>query len=204
MRYISVALVLLAMILANLGMTRASAENAQGEDKAKTQGRQTGSSSSGDDEPLLLLGGPEDDVNEKAGADNSRCHVCHLNFAMEKIAVIHAKEEIGCSDCHGDCDDHIADESWASGGPGTAPDIMYPRESIDPACGKCHSTHDAPPRAVLERWRERCSNIEDVSNVVCTDCHGRHRVNPKLRKARWNKKTGEPIAEGETSTGREG
>ncbi|MFW6170408.1 MAG: hypothetical protein ACODAD_07960, partial [Planctomycetota bacterium] len=137
-------------------------------------------------------------------ADSGRCHVCHLNFATEKIAVIHAKEDIGCTDCHGNCDEHIADESWASGGPGTPPGIMYPRETIDPACGKCHPTHDAPPREVLERWQKRCSDIKDVSKIVCTDCHGRHRVNPKLRKAHWNKKTGEPLAESERATEQEG
>ena len=36
--------------------------------------------------------------------------------------------------CHGVSDAHIADESWASGGNGTAPDIMYPRDKINPSC----------------------------------------------------------------------
>ena len=40
------------------------------------------------DEPLLLL----DDVSQTAGggADNSRCHVCHINFATEELSVTHA------------------------------------------------------------------------------------------------------------------
>jgi hypothetical protein len=147
-----------------------------------------------DDEPPLLLDEPGDGPAKPPGADNGRCHVCHLNFAMEEIAVRHAQEDIGCDDCHGDCDAHIDDESWASGGPGTPPEIMYPRETIDPACGECHDTHDVPAREVLERWQKRRPQITDASAIVCTDCHGHHRVNSKLRKAWWHKKTGKPIA----------
>jgi hypothetical protein len=141
------------------------------------------------DEPPLML----DDAAGAGGADNSRCQVCHLNLAMEELAVTHAKEDIGCADCHGDCDAHIDDESWASGGPGTPPEIMYPPERIDGACGECHDTHDAPAKKVLERWQLRCPEKTVASSIVCTDCHGKHRLNPKLRKAWWDKKTGKPI-----------
>jgi hypothetical protein len=143
--------------------------------------------------PLMLDDGTGFETIDGSGADNSRCHVCHLNFAMEKLAVTHAKEDIGCDDCHGDCDAHIDDESWASGGPGTPPEIMYPQERIDGACGECHDTHDAPANAVLQRWQNRCPEKADASTIVCTDCHGKHRLNPKLRKAWWDKKSGKPI-----------
>lgn len=158
-----------------------------------------------DDEPLLLLEEDplllDDEPSKSSGAtasmtDNSRCHVCHLNFATEKIALIHARQKIGCADCHGDCDAHIDDESWASGGAGTPPDVMYPREQIDAACAKCHDSHDVPPRLVLQRWQERCPDRTKPSQITCTDCHGEHRVNPKLRKAWWDKKTGKPINKG--------
>ena len=196
MRYVCVALVLMGFGLAAVSITRADNERPEANDRVDAKEQKTESTSSTDDGPLLLLDDPAGGDPKKSGADNSRCHVCHLNFAMEKIAVIHAREKIGCSDCHGDCDDHIADESWASGGPGTAPDIMYPRDTIDAACGKCHPTHDVPANAVLERWRKRCPDLADVSKIVCTDCHGHHRVNPELRKAHWDKKTGEPITGG--------
>jgi hypothetical protein len=146
-----------------------------------------------DEPPLMLTDGAGLEQFDGSGADNSRCHVCHLNFAMEEVAVTHAKKDIGCADCHGDCDAHIDDESWATGGTGTAPEIMYPQEQIDEACGECHDTHDAPADAVLQRWQDRCPEKTDVSSIVCTDCHGKHRLNPKLRKAWWDKKTGKPI-----------
>lgn len=147
-----------------------------------------------DDEPPLMLddkaaGGPAD----ASGADNSRCAVCHLSLAKEELAVTHAKEDIGCARCHGDCDAHIDDESWASGGPGTAPQIMFPPERIDKACGECHDTHEAPAKEVLRRWQERCPEKTDAASIVCTDCHGQHRLNAKLRKAWWDKRTGKPI-----------
>ena len=147
-----------------------------------------------DDEPPLML---DDKAGaapaDASGADNSRCAVCHLNLTMEEQAATHAKQGIGCADCHGACDAHIDDESWASGGPGTAPEIMYPQERIDKACGECHDTHDAPAKEVLFRWKERCPEKTDASTIVCTDCHGKHRLNSKLRKAWWDKKTRKPI-----------
>lgn len=146
-----------------------------------------------DEEPPLLLDDPAGEPGKFEGADNSRCHVCHLAFEMEELAVVHAKEDIGCADCHGNCDAHIDDESWASGGPGTSPEIMFPAENIDPACGKCHEEHDAPATTVLQRFLKQCPEKTDFKRIVCTDCHGKHRLVPKLRKAWWDKKTGKPI-----------
>ena len=194
MRYVCLALILVGVCVVGVALTRVNADDAQGTAKPEQD-------SGADDKPLLLLDdpppllleGPEDAPDEQSGADNSRCHVCHLNFALEEIAVTHAKENVGCADCHGNCDAHIDDESWASGGLSTPPEIMYPRETIDPACGECHDTHDAPAREILQRWQKRCPQITDASKIVCTDCHGHHRVNPKLRKAWWDKKTGKPI-----------
>jgi len=147
-----------------------------------------------EEEPLLLL---EEEAElaegEDGGADNSRCHVCHLNFAREEIAVTHARQDIGCVACHGDCDVHIDDESWASGGPGTPPGIMFPPEAIDAACGKCHDAHDVPPRAVLARARERELERMNPIDITCTDCHGYHRLKAELRNAWWDKRTGKPI-----------
>ena len=195
MRCVCVVLMLMGACLVGIALARVKADDVRG--KAKPQ-----QDSNADDTPLLLLDDAppllldeSSDAPEKpSGADNSRCHVCHLNFAMEELAVRHAKEDIGCGDCHGNCDAHIDDESWASGGAGTPPEIMYPRERIDPACGECHDNHDAPAREVIERWQTRCPEITDASKIVCTDCHGQHRANPKQRKAWWDKKTGKPIS----------
>jgi hypothetical protein len=145
-----------------------------------------------DDEPPLLL---DDGEAEGCGpmADNSRCHVCHLHLAQEDVAVVHARANVGCTKCHGDCDAHIADESWASGGTGTPPGIMYPRAKIDAACGQCHEEHDVAPTKVIQCWLDRYPDHEVPKAVVCTDCHGHHHVDTGLRKAWWDKATGQPI-----------
>ena len=130
-----------------------------------------------DDEPLLLLD-DEPDAGQLDGpqADNSRCFVCHVNYMQEDIAVIHARADIGCAACHGESDEHIADESWASGGNGTAPDIMYPRPKINPFCLDCH-TRD---KIDTEQHKPLFANFE---KMVCTDCHGSHRL--EVRKCKW-------------------
>ncbi|MBN2127872.1 MAG: cytochrome c3 family protein [Sedimentisphaerales bacterium] len=130
-----------------------------------------------DDEPLLLLDDPADDASNGAGADNSRCFVCHVNYAQEKIAVTHARMNIGCATCHGVSDEHIADESWASGGNGTAPDIMYPKDEIIPSCMKCHS------KEKLDGPQHEPVFAPEAKRKVCTDCHGDHRL--PQRRCQW-------------------
>jgi hypothetical protein len=127
--------------------------------------------------PLLLEEEPTGKTSAQPAADNSRCFVCHANYLQEKIAVTHANAGIGCARCHGASDAHIADESWASGGNGTAPDLMYPRSKINPACMHCHAKDkiDAPQHvAVL---------ADTEGKQVCTDCHGSHRL--PQRRCKW-------------------
>jgi len=128
-----------------------------------------------EDAPLLLAdeGGAGD---TSGGADNSRCHVCHANFMEEEIAAGHARVGIGCARCHGECDEHIADESWASGGNGTAPDTMFPRDVIPMFCLGCHT-------ASTLTGSQHKGIVEGTSEKVCTDCHGKHRL--VARKCKW-------------------
>jgi hypothetical protein len=125
--------------------------------------------------PLLLL--DEDPAVPANGADNSRCQVCHLNLAKESLVVTHAKAQIGCAKCHGASDAHIADESWASGGNGTAPELMYPKPKINPFCLKCH-----PSDKIKEEPHRDFLAGKDASST-CTDCHGKHRL--LQRKCKW-------------------
>ena len=130
-----------------------------------------------DDEPLLLLDDePDEGLSSESMADNSRCFVCHVNYMQEKIAVTHAGQNMGCAYCHGESDEHIADESWASGGNGTAPDIMYPRDKINPFCMGCH-TKD---KIDTEQHKPLFAGNEEK---FCTDCHGEHRLTN--RKCKW-------------------
>lgn len=131
-----------------------------------------------DDEPLLL-----DDNNLLGGmptgilADNSRCHVCHINYAQENIALAHARADIGCADCHGSSDAHIADESWSWGENGTPPDTMYRRDEVNSFCMGCHPRNQISPE-------EHTPLFEDVAEQMsCTDCHGQHRL--ARRKCKW-------------------
>jgi len=128
-----------------------------------------------DDGPLLLLDdGP---AGEQEIADNSRCHVCHLNYMQEDIAVLHARAGMGCADCHGDCDEHIADESWAEGGNGTAPGIMYRREEVNPFCYGCHAGDE------IDQVLHESFLAETAEEKHCTDCHGEHRL--AVRNLKW-------------------
>jgi hypothetical protein len=129
------------------------------------------------DEALLLLDDePQVDQSDGPQADNSRCFVCHINYMQEDIAVVHARANIGCADCHGQSDEHIADESWASGGNGTAPDTMFPKPKINPFCMGCH-TKD---KIDTDQHKPLFANFE---KTVCTDCHGNHRL--EIRKCKW-------------------
>ncbi|MBM3878300.1 MAG: hypothetical protein FJ387_01020 [Verrucomicrobia bacterium] len=142
-----------------------------------------------DDPPLLLLDrplgmrGPTPDgpIPGTPSADNSRCQVCHLNLIQEELAFKHARANVGCAKCHGDCDAHIADESWASGGNGTPPEIMYPRDRIGTGCLACHKPED-----VFLKSEKHKPDVWLIAYEVktCTECHGQfHRI--PVRKCRW-------------------
>lgn len=130
------------------------------------------------EEPLLLLDEDKPTGKRTANmADNSRCEVCHLNLMKEELALSHAKSGIGCANCHGASDAHIADESWASGGNGTAPEIMFPKAKINPGCLACHAKEKLDP----DFHKEFLAGKSDEK--FCTDCHGKHRV--PNRKCKW-------------------
>lgn len=125
---------------------------------------------------------PEPKEKVEVKADNSACHVCHGNYDVEELALIHAKEDVGCIECHGESLAHRDDEDNV-----TPPDVMYPADKIADKCAECHDTHDAAARKVIARWQERCPQKTNPKDLVCTDCHGQHRL--KLRTVRWDKKT---------------
>ena len=137
------------------------------------------------EEPLLLLdnGDSIEDSALPAGpvADNSRCHVCHINYEDEALAFVHARANIGCEQCHGASDAHCSDEDNI-----TPPDIMYPAAKINQSCIGCHPFDKisiAVHKGVLSDIR--------TNKAHCTDCHGDHRLSYRTRK--WDKTTGELI-----------
>jgi hypothetical protein len=139
-----------------------------------------------DEEPPLLLensNGGEDlpPPSEGPVADNSRCHVCHINYADEELAVVHARANISCEQCHGACDAHCNDEDNI-----TPPEIMYSLEKINSFCMACH-----PKSKIDTQPHEPFLDGTATEKKYCTDCHGDHRLGYRTRK--WNKETGELI-----------
>ena len=118
--------------------------------------------------------------------DNQFCYVCHGNYEGEELVLAHAKEAVGCVDCHDESFPHRNDEDNI-----TPPDKMYVPGDVDEMCGKCHKKHNAPAMHVIARWQQRCPTKTDPKTIVCTDCHGGHRL--KLRTVWWDKKTGKLI-----------
>ena len=137
----------------------------------------------------LLLEEPAETKKASVGSalrtlgENSPCFVCHANYQAEPLASRHAAAEIGCISCHGPSYAHRNDENNT-----TPPDLMYPRNGIDPACRKCHASHDVPAGKIVTLWLQRFPDKTAAQSIVCTDCHGDHRL--KVRTVRWDKKTG--------------
>ncbi|HUS72535.1 MAG TPA: hypothetical protein VMY06_05660 [Sedimentisphaerales bacterium] len=175
MKYCFLMLVLAAVAVSGTGCEQMGAKKRPDTNTEPMTSRE----SITDDEPLLLLDDSEEELSPPTGpvADNSRCHVCHVNYMQEDIAVTHARANIGCASCHGECDEHIADESWASGGNGTAPDIMYPRAKINPFCIGCH------PKDKIDTEQHKPLFSSAGEKKYCTDCHGKHRL--ENRKCKW-------------------
>jgi len=117
---------------------------------------------------------PKASVPIEPAVDNSRCHVCHLNYTEEILAAKHALVGVGCEKCHGASDAHCGDENNI-----TAPDTMYPTEKINPFCMQCHPELSDIHKPILAGTFER---------KYCTECHGDHRLTRRSRV--WDKTTG--------------
>jgi hypothetical protein len=113
-----------------------------------------------------------------APASNDRCHVCHINYAEEKLAVTHARRGVGCEKCHGPSDAHCGSEEHE-----IPPDRMYAKDAVNPACMQCHSTGKLAAQDMHALNRV----ATPTPKKHCTECHGSH-VLPK-RHVRWDKAT---------------
>ena len=133
------------------------------------------------DEPKVVDVADADESSESE-ADNSRCHVCHLNYAMEDLAVNHAGGGVSCEQCHGSSDAHCSDEDNI-----TPPDIMWPLTTLNSSCmEECH-----PKEAIDIEPHQPILSGTPAEEKVCTDCHGDHRLGHRTR--RWNRTTGELV-----------
>ena len=133
-----------------------------------------------EEEPLLLLEEPPlllEDEPTGPMADNSRCHVCHINYAEEVLAVTHARADVSCEDCHGASDAHCGDEDNI-----TPPDVLFAAAKIKPFCMGCH-----PKQKIDIAVHKGFVSHPDPMKGKCTDCHGEHRLSYRTRK--WDKET---------------
>jgi hypothetical protein len=111
-------------------------------------------------------------------ANNDRCHVCHINYAEERFAVTHARHGVGCEKCHGQSDDHCGSESHE-----IAPERIYARDAVRPACLQCHD-----PKTLAGQEMHTLNLVTTPqAKKVCTDCHSTHRL--ERRTVRWDKAT---------------
>ena len=110
--------------------------------------------------------------------DNSRCHVCHINYYDELLAAGHAKKGVSCEACHGPSNAHCGDENNI-----TAPDKMYGPETIDLGCANCH---DFLSLTASNHGLYLVHELPDKK--FCVDCHGKHKL--PFRNRKWDKTTG--------------
>ncbi len=139
-------------------------------------------------------------VARKQGAEsaasfvaNPFCKACHVDFDEEKLVVSHKAAGIGCERCHGESLRHRSDEANI-----TPPELMYPKERINPTCMMCHPRHEIQRveshRPILEANLSVLETAppDEHARRYCTDCHGsEHRM--KVRTIRWDKCTGKLV-----------
>ncbi len=139
-------------------------------------------------------GAPATEPDKKVASSfvaNPFCKACHLDFDEEELALNHEIFGIGCERCHGESHRHRSDEANI-----TPPEIMYPKERINPSCMSCHPRYDIRDtkdhQPILEAGLstfEEATPVGEDAKKYCTDCHGvQHRMG--FRTIRWDKATG--------------
>ena len=86
-----------------------------------------------------------------------------MDVEDEFLGSVHHAEAVGCADCHGPSDGHIADENNE-----VLPDRVFTRENTDPFCAKCHECSRLTTKEATHLPRAR--------RKICTECHGSHDV----------------------------
>ncbi len=111
-------------------------------------------------------------------ASNDRCYVCHINYAEDKLSITHARRGIGCEHCHGPSDEHCGSEEHE-----VAPDRIYAKPGVNPACMQCHPA----PNLAAQDMHTLNQVTTPTPKKRCTECHGTHIL--AQRQVRWDKAT---------------
>ncbi|MCX5645174.1 MAG: hypothetical protein NTZ17_10905 [Phycisphaerae bacterium] len=189
-RFVVVAVVLISGLLIFVSVSRSWEQRAQ---------TPVANDNDCKDTPAVKAAG---DPNKKKPAStfvaNPFCKACHLDFDEEELALNHEIFGIGCERCHGESFRHRSDEANT-----TPPEIMYPKERINPSCMSCHPRQDIQDtkdhQPILEAGLstfEEATPVGKDAKKYCTDCHGsKHRV-MRVRATHWDKATGALLKKG--------
>jgi hypothetical protein len=110
---------------------------------------------------------------------NDLCHICHIPFSEEPLAVSHAKGKVWCQTCHGPSGPHMENEKIGA----TRPDKVFRGSQVDRMCSRCHERRDHPKVPAGIRATRLAESKKLQTEIkghpveptgVCTDCHGRH------------------------------
>ena len=86
------------------------------------------------------------------------CRMCHVDVEDEFVGSAHFDGNVGCTNCHGSSEGHLADENNE-----VKPDELFAREDVDRLCGACHACA-----------RRSEAGARPTLPPVCIDCHGPH------------------------------
>ena len=126
-------------------------------------------------------------------ASSSGCVDCHVEVDTKQEAIaedwrasIHAKEGVGCADCHGGdprSDEITVGMAEANGYLG----VPGRRDTVG-LCGGCHASAERmrPYQVATDQYSKYFSSVhgqrlltaDDARVAICIDCHGSHGVKP--------------------------
>ena len=126
-------------------------------------------------------------------ASATGCVDCHSKVDNKQAAIadewrasVHAKEGVGCADCHGG--DPTSDEITVGMAEARGFQGVPGRDETVALCGSCHANADRmrPYQVATDQYSKYFSSVHgqrllianDERVAICSDCHGAHGVKP--------------------------
>jgi hypothetical protein len=126
-------------------------------------------------------------------ASSTGCVDCHSKVDSRQAAIaddwrasVHAKEGVGCADCHGG--DPTSDEITVGMAEAGGFQGVPGRDETVGLCGGCHANADRmrPYQVATDQYSKYFSSVhgqrlltaKDDRVAICSDCHGAHGVKP--------------------------
>ena len=132
-------------------------------------------------------------IDHPGDASATGCVDCHSKVDTKQAAIaddwrasIHAKEGVGCADCHGG--DPTSDEITVGMAEARGFQGVPSRDETVGLCGGCHANAERmrPYQVVTDQYSKYFSSVHgqrlltanDDRVAICSDCHGSHDVKP--------------------------